>query len=182
MSISVSEHTQQEYDDIEVKLEKVGIGYSREMANKFGSTLAENIKGIDVNQPGLEESKFGRKLYSTVKTMMKFGGEIFKIVIEADYPLELFIQKKAERIAELQKLAEESEDKIDFDLREPVPETFSYSADIEIEEEMLILEEAHDKKKFPLKKIKRKEIQMTQNHHCSRSTKENRKNENFHPK
>jgi hypothetical protein len=167
MSTSFSEHAQQEHDEVEEKLEKVGSGYTKEMASKFGSTLAHNIISIDVNHPGLEESKYGRKLYTTVTEMIKHGGDIFKSVIEAAYPLELFLQKKDEKIAELELLAEESERIMKLDLTAPVDAEFRYSADLEIEDETFKLEAQYEKeiKEVSSKEGKKRKIQMTLNHH-----------------
>jgi hypothetical protein len=98
---ALSEQSMREYEG---KIERVTLGYRREVANKFGSILRDNIKQIEINQPRVEESKFGRKLYSTVKNMMKFNRNVLKTIIVADYRLKILLLTKNEKIIKLHRV------------------------------------------------------------------------------
>jgi hypothetical protein len=128
---TVSDRQQEIFEMVESKLEKIGIGSTKEVAKSFGTTICENIRVIDLNIPNLEEAQFGRKLYTNIRSMVRFGiNDSLNLLIDSNYPVDKFLLKRAAIIASLQEEADRMDAAIDIPTSEPQREHFQFPADI----------------------------------------------------
>lgn len=81
-----------------------GVGLTKELAKGQATQLCEAVKLVELKEDkSTPEEQFGRKLQKNVKTMFQFvlGGVMFAIV-EANYPIDRYIENRNEVIAKLQ--------------------------------------------------------------------------------
>ena len=109
-----AEHSElqlQQFYLVEEQLKTLGMGLNKEIATKNGMQLCENVKLIEMKEPGLSESHFGRKLYTNIRTIFtKYNlGVNLSELVETNYPIDRFIQRLQEDILGLKEKKKELE-------------------------------------------------------------------------
>lgn len=109
--VEQSELQLQQFFLVEEQLKTLGLGLSKEMATKSATQLAENIKLVEMKEPGLTESHFGRKLYGHVKTIFSnFNlGKVLSEVVESNYSIERYSAKLQDELIGLKGKRQELE-------------------------------------------------------------------------
>lgn len=97
-------HQSGHFEAVETLISSLGNGQTATLAKGQADQLNESVKGVDLKEATrMSEEQFGRKLYKNVKTMFQFVlGNVMLAIVESNYPIDRFIERRNEVIAKLQ--------------------------------------------------------------------------------
>lgn len=123
----VSEIQDQEFSIIEEMLEKLAVGMNKDVAKTFGVQLMSNINLVDLTLNTTEETKFGRNMYTNIKTMLQFGRqECLKKLVVTNYPIERFLRKREVALFNLEEEVKQIKRQLPSNLKQPDKDIYEF--------------------------------------------------------
>jgi hypothetical protein len=88
---------EQSFLEVRDKLGKCGAGYNRDVAKQRAGSLVTTLTSMTLTYPKLEDSNYGRKLFTDVQRMLKFGGNDMASIVGSNFPVNEYLADLRER-------------------------------------------------------------------------------------